>query len=64
MLRLAPHWSQRRLLELSPMHWRATAATLTPAQIAIVRPPWSTAFDAFAPDIEKTATQSIIDDAA
>jgi len=64
VLRLAPHWSQRRLLELSPMHWRATVATLTPAQIAIVRPPWSTAFDAFAPDIEKTATQSIIDDAA
>ena len=48
VLRLAPHWPKRRLLELSPRYWKATAARLTPEQIAIVAPAWSTAFDAFA----------------
>ena len=48
VLRLAPHWPKRRLLELSPRYWEATAARLTPEQIAIVAPAWSTAFDAFA----------------
>jgi transposase len=49
VLRLAPHWSQKRLLELSPRYWRATAARLTPEQRAIVRPSWSSAFDVFVP---------------
>jgi hypothetical protein len=48
VLRLAPHWSQQRLLELSPKYWRDTAAKLTPEQLTRVRPSWSTAFDAFA----------------
>ena len=45
LLRLAPHWSQRSVLELSPKYWRATVKNLTPQQLAIVRPEWSTAFD-------------------
>jgi transposase len=49
VLRLAPHWPKRRLLELSPKYWRATAARLTPEQVAIVSPEWSSAFDVFAP---------------
>ena len=48
VLRLAPHWSQLRMLELSPKYWRATAARLSPEHRAIVDPPWSSAFDAFA----------------
>lgn len=47
VLRLAPHWSQLRMLELAPKYWRATAARLSPAQRAIVAPPWSSAFDVF-----------------
>ena len=47
VLRLAPHWSQRRMVELSPKYWRATAARLSPEQRSIVRPPWSSAFDVF-----------------
>jgi transposase len=57
VLRLAPHWSQRRMLELSPKYWRATAAKLTPEQVAIVRPSWSTAFDAFAATASATAAE-------
>jgi hypothetical protein len=49
VLRRAPQWPKRRLLELSPKYWRATAARLTPAQVAIVDPEWSPAFDVFAP---------------
>lgn len=45
VLRLAPHWSQRSVLELAPKYWRATANTLTAEQLAIVRPEWSSAFD-------------------
>jgi transposase len=48
VLRLAPHWPKRKLLDLSPRYWKATAARLTPEQIAIVAPAWSTAFYAFA----------------
>lgn len=48
VLRLAPHWPKPRLLELSPKYWRATAARLTPAQVAIVDPQWSSAFNVFA----------------
>ena len=48
VLRLAPHWPKRKLLDLSPRYWKATAARLTPEQIAIVAPEWSSAFDAFA----------------
>ena len=47
VLRLAPHWSQRRMLELSPKYWRTTAARLSPEHQEIVSPPWSSAFDAF-----------------
>ena len=55
VLRLAPHWPKRRMLELSPKYWRATAARLTPEQQAIVRPSWSTAFDVFAAASEPAA---------
>jgi hypothetical protein len=59
VLRLAPHWPKRRLLELSPKHWRATAARLTPEQIGIVSPAWSSAFDVFAPAAPVVAEQGV-----
>ncbi|MGA7124289.1 MAG: IS66 family transposase [Polyangiaceae bacterium] len=62
VLRLAPHWPKRRLLELSPKYWRATAARLTPAQLAIVDPRWSSAFDGFAPTAD--AAQPLVESAA
>lgn len=40
VLRLAPHWPQTRVLELSPLKWRETLTKLTDAQRAIVTPPW------------------------
>jgi transposase len=40
VLRLAPHWPQTRVLELSPLRWRQTRADLTAEQRAIVTPPW------------------------
>jgi hypothetical protein len=55
VLRLAPHWPKRRMLELAPKYWRATAARLTPEQQAIVRPSWSAAFDVFVPPSEPAA---------
>jgi transposase len=45
LFRLAPHWPKRRLLDLSPKYWRATAQTFTPEQLAIVNPEWSSAFE-------------------
>ena len=45
LLRLAPHWPARRLLDLSPKHWRATAQTFTAEQLAMVTPEWSKAFE-------------------
>lgn len=58
VLRLAPHWSQLRMLELSPKYWRATAAALTAEQRAIVAPEWTTAFDAFDPALAAPTTHS------
>jgi transposase len=43
VLRLAPHRCLQRVRELSPRHWRATRAALTPAQRAIIEPPWKAA---------------------
>jgi hypothetical protein len=43
ILRLAPHWSLPRMLELSPKHWAATRAALTPAEREIIRRPWEDA---------------------
>ena len=40
ILRLAPHWSTRRMLELSPKYWAATRAALSPAEREIIRRPW------------------------
>ena len=40
ILRLAPHWPLPRMLELSPKHWAATRAALTPAEREIIRRPW------------------------
>jgi len=40
ILRLAPHWSTKRMLELSPKHWAATRAALPAEQREIIRRPW------------------------
>lgn len=40
VLRLAPHWPVTRMLELSPMRWTQTLATLTETQRAALVPPW------------------------
>lgn len=40
ILRLAPHWSTTRMLELSPKHWAATRAALTDDEREIIRRPW------------------------
>lgn len=60
VLRLAPHWPKHKLLELSPKHWMATASKLSAAQRAIVRPPWSTAFDRFAPPEVVAPTTNVV----
>lgn len=40
VLRLAPYWPPARRLDLSPMRWRQTLATLDADERAIVTPPW------------------------
>ena len=40
VLRLAPHWSTAKMLDLSPRHWKQTRAALSEEQKAIIRPPW------------------------
>jgi transposase len=40
ILRLAPHWSTTRMLELAPKYWAATRAALSPAEREIIRRPW------------------------
>ncbi len=42
VLRLAPHWSQRRMLDLTPKHWRRTRAALEPRFRSIIIRPWET----------------------
>jgi transposase len=43
VLRLAPHWPTRRVIELAPKHWNATLARLGPDERAILQPPWPSA---------------------
>lgn len=40
VLRLAPHWPVTRMLELSPLHWKHTLASLDERQKAILTPVW------------------------
>lgn len=40
VLRLAPHWSTTKMLELSPRYWKQTRAALSEEQRAIITPPW------------------------
>ena len=40
ILRLAPHWPATKMLALSPKHWAATRASLSPEQRAIIEPAW------------------------
>ena len=40
ILRLSPHWSTTRMLELSPKHWATTRAALTDDEREIIRRPW------------------------
>ncbi|MFO0615248.1 MAG: transposase domain-containing protein, partial [Polyangiaceae bacterium] len=45
VLRVLPHWPKDRYIELAPLHWRATRATLVeqelaaPAGVITVPPP-------------------------
>jgi hypothetical protein len=40
LLRLAPHWPVRRVLDLAPKYWARTVAELNDRHRAIIRPPW------------------------
>lgn len=40
VLRLAPHWSTAKMLDLSPRYWAETRAALSEEQKAIITPPW------------------------
>jgi transposase len=40
VLRLAPHWPDERMVELSPAYWVKTLATLTDAERVYLMPPW------------------------
>jgi len=40
ILRLAPHWPAMKMLALSPKHWAATRASLSPAHRAIIELAW------------------------
>jgi hypothetical protein len=40
VLRLAPHWSTRDMLALSPRYWLQTRAALSDDHKAIIAPPW------------------------
>lgn len=42
ILRLSPHWSQLRMLELTPKYWRQTRAALEPRFRSIIIRPWET----------------------
>jgi len=55
ILRLAPHWSTTRMLELSPKHWAATRAALTADEREIIRRPW---------EAPKTVAADVIEAAA
>ena len=43
MLRLVPHWSKPRVIELSPKYWVQTRARLDARQRRIITPPWESA---------------------
>ena len=45
ILRLAPHWSARRVLELAPKYWAATRKKLDESQRKILLPPWDISRD-------------------
>jgi transposase len=40
VLRLAPHWPARHMLQLSPKYWPLTRAALSPEQLEAIRSPW------------------------
>jgi hypothetical protein len=40
VLRLAPHWSAKQMLQLSPKYWQQTRASLNAQQLEIIRSPW------------------------
>jgi len=54
ILRLAPHWSTTRMLELSPKYWVATRAALTAHELEIIRRPWE-ASKAVVPEVVEAA---------
>jgi hypothetical protein len=54
ILRLAPHWSTTRMLELSPKYWTATRAALTGDEREIIRRPWE-ASQAVVAEVVETA---------
>lgn len=41
VLRLAPHWPNGRMLELSPKYWKKTLESLDDAERAVVAGPWT-----------------------
>ena len=55
ILRLAPHWSTTRMLELSPKYWAATRAALTADEREIISRPW---------EAPKTVAADVIEAAA
>jgi transposase len=40
LLRLLPHWSARRVIELAPKYWKKTVASLDAEQRRIITAPW------------------------
>lgn len=40
VLRLAPHWSSQKMLQLAPRYWATTRAGLSDEHKAIISPPW------------------------
>lgn len=55
VLRLAPHWSATRMLELSPKYWARTRAQLTSEQQRILIRPW---------ELTSRAQDTVADEAA
>ena len=35
LFRVLPHWPKNRMLELSPLYWNVTRASLAPAELAM-----------------------------
>lgn len=60
LLRLAPHWSKERMIELAPKYWRRTIENLSERQLEMIRPPWERTFAA----VDATAPPRAAHDAA